>query len=148
VGVGAANLAEEEGADVHDLGNKVVAGEELLHAREAEQIPMVIFARPDEVLGGFVHLEKADANAKTGHAADFVDGLVKSGEGKVFEEVVDQAEVKGFVGDADFEDIAWVETYARVEGAGVFDVGLAQVKSRVIEEPGKAELVEESVIIG
>jgi hypothetical protein len=65
----------------------------------------------------------------------------------VFEKVVNQAKVKGFVRRRDFEDVALLEADAGVKGARIFNISLAEVKSCVIERFGDAEPVKEAVIV-
>lgn len=148
VGVIAAEFLAEEAFDLDDLGGEAVGGEEFFDLVHAEEVPMVFIHGAEEVVGDFVYLEEVGADGAAGDAAEFLDGTLEAGKGKVFEEVVDEREFEGAVGRGEFEGIADVEMGTREKCAGVLDVGGAEVEASVVEEAREAVGMEETVVVG
>ena len=69
-----ADLVLQPGGDVDYASLESVGLEQIERARRAQAVPVVFLERLDEVVGGFIHVEEAGADAGAGDAAEFADG--------------------------------------------------------------------------
>jgi hypothetical protein len=141
-------MMSQEAAQVYCLSCKAMAGEQAFHAGQAQQIPMIFLARSDDMLRNLVHLEKAQAHALTSDAANFPDGLLKTGRREVFEQVMHDAKIEGLGIGLDFENVALPETHVWKKSAGIINIFLAKIKSRVAKEARHSVPVKKSIIVG
>jgi hypothetical protein len=109
---------------------------------------MVIVHRLNLVLGNLIHIEEANAHALARHAAHLFDGCLQSLRREMFEQVVDDAEIKGFVRRGDVKDVGHRERDAGEKGACVINVLAADVETSVARERCDAIGVEEAVVVG
>jgi hypothetical protein len=100
------------------------------------------------VVANLVHVEEADAKALARAPADLFDGGLQAFQRKVLEEVVDKAEIEGFVRRRDFKHVADGEADAREECAGVLDVLGAEIEPGIAHQPRQPIGVEEAVVVG
>ena len=63
----------------------------------------------DDVVRDVGHAEEGQAGLGAGDAGDFGEGAVQRGGGEVFEEVVEEEEVAGVVGQGDIQDVVGFE---------------------------------------
>src|SRR5437879_719281 len=70
----AADGFAEKRSDMNDLSGEVAARKKLLHATPAQEVPIVIIDGADQMIIGFVHLKKTNANGAACYTADLVHG--------------------------------------------------------------------------
>ena len=58
---------------MHNLADEAVLFEQPFHSAHAESVPMILVERTFHVLGDFVHVEEADADALGRHPANLGD---------------------------------------------------------------------------
>src|ERR1039458_10480172 len=83
VGLLAAELLPQKAADMHHPHRKTAAGEQLPHARHAQQVPMILLHRAHLVVANLVHVEEPNAKALAGDPANLFDGGLRSEERRV-----------------------------------------------------------------
>src|SRR5262249_22249357 len=103
--------------------------------------------RTDDMIPNLIHLKKADANGASGDAANFRDRDLETFGRKMFKEIVNDAQVKGFISSSDLEHVADLEPDLWEQHAGIVDILRAEIESGVIEITRQSVSIQEAVII-
>jgi hypothetical protein len=121
-------------AHVDRLRRKAVARKKPFYPTQAQQVPIIVLSRPNNMFRNLIHLEKTQAHSFPRDAANFPDGLLQAGQREVFEQIMNNTKIVRFGRSGDFEDVPGVEIRCRKKPAGVLDVFLAKVKPGILEQ--------------
>src|SRR5512133_1056928 len=90
----AAGLGAEESRKMKDLRAETQLGESLPRAGGAQQVPMILVLRSDDVLRNLVHLEEAGPDVAPRDPADFAKGKLYAFQGKMLKQIMHGTKVE------------------------------------------------------
>src|SRR5690349_20224304 len=84
---------------------KAMPREMPFHPSQAQQVPIILLSRPNNMFRNLIHLEKPQAHSLPSDAANFPDGLLQAGQREVFEQIMHNTKIERFGSSGDFENV-------------------------------------------
>ena len=148
MGVAAAELRCQKCIEVNDLHRRSMAIKDRLGLNHAQVIPVIAVNGPDDMPLAIVHVEKTGTNILSCDAADFCYCSLHRLDRQMLEQIVHETIIERPVLSINLKHIADFEARIREHLPGVTDVLLAQVESRIVNQPRDAEGLNEPVVVG